>query len=64
VANPWTKKHPFLSMWLSGVNAMAGKVRGPATAAVSRQRVAASRQVARLWTDVWLKPVKPKRPRK
>jgi hypothetical protein len=63
VANLWTKKNPLLSMWLSGANAMAGKMRGPALAAISRQRVAASKQVARFWTDAWLKPARPKRRR-
>ena len=27
MANPWTKKNPLLSMWLSGANAVAGKAR-------------------------------------
>jgi hypothetical protein len=34
--NPWTKKNPFLSMWLSGANAVAGSARGHATAAAKR----------------------------
>ena len=25
--NPWLKKNPFLSMWLSGANAIAGSAR-------------------------------------
>ncbi len=64
MANPWTKKNPLLSMWLSGANAIAGKMRGPAAAAVSRQRASASKQVAQFWIDAWLKPRKQKRPRK
>jgi hypothetical protein len=24
MANPWTKKNPFMSMWLSAANAWAG----------------------------------------
>ena len=28
MANPWTKKNPFLSMFLSGANSAAGKTRG------------------------------------
>ena len=27
MANPWTKKNPLLSMWLSGANAVAGRAR-------------------------------------
>jgi hypothetical protein len=33
MANPWMKKNPFLSMWLSGLNAMLGAARGQAMAA-------------------------------
>lgn len=28
--NPWLKKNPFMSMWLSGANRIAGTVRGQA----------------------------------
>ncbi|MBC7501546.1 MAG: hypothetical protein H7315_13765 [Herminiimonas sp.] len=35
--NPWTKKNPFMSMWLSGANAVAGAARSHATAAVKKQ---------------------------
>lgn len=34
--NPWTRKNPFLSMWLSSANAVAGSARGHATAAAKR----------------------------
>jgi hypothetical protein len=34
--NPWMKKNPFLSMWLSGANAAAGAARGHAAAATKR----------------------------
>ena len=39
--NPWTKKNPFMSMWLSGANAVAGSVRGHATAAAKRETATA-----------------------
>lgn len=35
--NPWLKKNPFMSMWLSGANRMAGTMRGLATAQAKRQ---------------------------
>lgn len=35
--NPWTKKNPFLSMWLSGANTLAGAARGHAQAEAKRQ---------------------------
>ena len=37
MANPWMKKNPFLSMWLSGLNAMLGAARGQTMAAAKRQ---------------------------
>jgi hypothetical protein len=38
VANPWTKKNPLLSLWLSGANAVAGKARSAGTAEAKRQQ--------------------------
>ena len=37
MANPWMKKNPFLSLWLSAANAWAGAARGAMTAATKRQ---------------------------
>jgi hypothetical protein len=54
--NPWTKKNPFLSMWLSGANAVAGKVRGHATAQAKRQASSAVKQGARQMMDLWMGP--------
>ncbi len=52
--NPWTKKNPFLSMWLSGANAVAGSVRGRATAAAKRQTTNAMtkgvKQIVNFWS--------------
>jgi hypothetical protein len=39
--NLWLKKNPFMSMWLSGANRMAGTMRGQATAQAKRQVSAA-----------------------
>lgn len=41
MANPWTKKNPLLSLWLSAANAWAGAARGAMTAAAKRQMAAA-----------------------
>lgn len=41
MANPWLKKNPFMSMWLSAANRAAGTVRSQATAEVKRQVKAA-----------------------
>jgi hypothetical protein len=60
VANPWTKKNPFLSMWLSGANAMAGRARSAGAAETSRQRSQLTKAATRFWTDAWFGTAKPK----
>ena len=51
--NPWGKKNPFLSMWLSGANAVFGATRNQMTAAMHRQSQAAitegTKQVLAFW---------------
>ena len=37
MSNPFLKKNPFMSMWLSAANRMAGTIRGQATAEAKRQ---------------------------
>lgn len=65
--NPWLKKNPLLSMWLSAANAAAGSARGRATAEAKRQARAATtnsiRQVTDFWTDA-LTPAAPKKKKK
>lgn len=41
MSNPWLKKNPFMSMWLSTANRVAGSLRGMATAQAKRQVKAA-----------------------
>ncbi|MEO6564871.1 MAG: hypothetical protein ABIO63_02455 [Casimicrobiaceae bacterium] len=65
--NPWTKKNPFMSMWLSTANSMMGSARGQATAAVKRETrkatanatTAGMNQIVSFWADA-LKPPVPK----
>ena len=51
--SPWTKKNPFLSMWMSGANAAMGHARNQATAASRRQTGAAvaagTKQILEYW---------------
>jgi hypothetical protein len=63
MANPWMKKNPFLSLWLSGANALGGKARVAGRAEASRQQTSAAKQATRFWTNAWLAPLKPKRRR-
>lgn len=37
MSNPWLKKNPFMSIWLSEANRIAGTVRSQATAQAKRQ---------------------------
>ncbi|RJF96276.1 hypothetical protein D3871_17870 [Noviherbaspirillum saxi] len=63
--NPWTKKNPYLSIWLSGANAVLGATRGQATAQVRREVNSAIQQSTRQMTDAWITMlVPPKAPRK
>jgi hypothetical protein len=60
MANPWMKKNPLLSMWLSGANAVAGSARSQATAQVKRQTAAmmaeGTKQVLGYWSGVMAPP--------
>ncbi len=53
--NPWLKKNPFMSMWMSGANAVMGTARGRATAEGKRQAATmmshGTKEVARFWTN-------------
>jgi len=66
--NPWTKKNPFMSMWLSGANSIVGAARGRATAEAKRQTSKAmnqsARQIAGFWTGSWMAPPPKKRRRR
>jgi hypothetical protein len=66
--NLWTKKNPFLSMWLSGANAVAGSARSRITAEGKRQaatvRTKSAKQIASIWSAALLAPLPPKKKRK
>lgn len=51
--SPWTKKNPFLSLWLSGANAVAGAVRSRASAEIKRQTRQAMREGMRQAVQFW-----------
>jgi hypothetical protein len=52
--NPWIKKNPLMSMWMSGANAVIGAARSRATAEGKRQATTmmtrGTKQMARFWT--------------
>lgn len=55
MANPWLKKNPFMSLWLSSANRVAGTVRGRVAAEAKRQTTSAAQQasndIVKFWTD-------------
>lgn len=62
--NPWIRKNPFMSMWMSGANAVLGSARGRATAAGRRQAATlmatGTQQAIRFWTG-GIQVAKPRR---
>ena len=58
--NPWTKKNPFMSLWLSSANKAIGASRGQVTASVKREAAATQadiqKQVVQFWTGGVAKP--------
>jgi hypothetical protein len=63
--NPWIKKNPLLSMWLSGANAVAGSARSRATAEAKRQAATMMthgvKQIARFWSGALTPPASAKK---
>ncbi len=49
-------KNPFMSMFLSAANRVAGTARAQATAAVKREAAKNARQMTNAWTDAMLAP--------
>ncbi len=47
-------KNPFMSMFLSGANKIAGSARAQATAAVKREAAKNTREMTKAWTDAML----------
>jgi len=63
MANPWMKKNPFLSMFLSGANAAAGRARGLSFQHAQRARATAVKRAAQTWMSLWTLPSGTKRKR-
>jgi hypothetical protein len=57
MSNPWSKKNPYLSAWLSGANAIAGSARSRTSGTVQAQAAAATRQMAEVVMSAWLAPL-------
>lgn len=74
MANPWLKKNPLMSLWLSNANRVAGTVRGHVAAEAKRRTTSAAQQAAndifKFWTAAAMRiaapatAAKPKKARK
>ena len=53
MANPWLKKNPFMSMWLTTANRAASGARQQAVRAARLQVAAAQTEVLRQMVDLW-----------
>jgi hypothetical protein len=53
MSNPWTKKNPLMSMWLSSANKAMNATRGHATHAAKRQIAAGQAEAVRQIVDFW-----------
>lgn len=53
MSNPWLKKNPFMSMWLSAANSMTNAARAQMAASVKRQAKAAMAQATQDAMDFW-----------
>jgi hypothetical protein len=51
--NPWLKKNPFMSMWLSGANSVAGSLRGQAAGQAKRQAASATTKAMNDLVGIW-----------
>ena len=64
MSNPWLKKNPFMSLWLSGANSVAGSMRGHAAAQAKRQTTTAMTNATRTIFDAWVGAMTPTLPAK
>ena len=68
MSNPWLKKNPFMSIWLSGANSVASRARGRIAAEAKRQSTIAVNRAASdmftMWTDAMTASRTPKRRKK
>ena len=52
-SNPWLKKNPFMSAWLSAAHSMAGPARAQATAQARRTAATVASQASLEWLKLW-----------
>lgn len=58
--NPWTKKNPLMSMWLSAANKSMAATRGQVAAAARREAMAAQLDAAQALMTFWTGAIGPR----
>ena len=53
MTNPWLKKNPWLSLWLSAANRAGAVTRGAAAAEAHRQTARMIAESQRQWLQFW-----------
>jgi hypothetical protein len=53
MSNPWLKKSPFMSMWLSAANSATGAARGRITAMAKRTAASGGALATSEWVKFW-----------
>lgn len=61
MTNPWMKRNPWLSMWMSGANAVFGTARGTATAEARRYAKAMTANAVAETMRFWVSATTPAR---
>jgi hypothetical protein len=64
VSNPWLKKNPFLSMWLSGANSVANSARVRIAAEAKRQLKTGVTQASTDMFAIWANAMRSPAPRR
>ena len=64
MSNPWLKKNPFMSMWLSGANSVAGSMRGRAKAQARRHATTAMTNATNDMLGLWTRAMTPPAPKR
>ena len=64
MSNPWLKKNPFMSMWLSGANSVANSARGTIAAEAKRQSTAAINKAGNDMFSAWVNAMSGSTPRR
>ena len=56
MTNPWLKKNPFMSMWMSGANTVAGHVNAQAKRQVASATKTAANEMWSAWANALVSP--------